>query len=185
MNATKENESGFTLIEIAVAISILGIGFATLMATTIRLMDTTYQEIHRANASIYAGYILEVALNSERQSNRQGQLSQSMGAQAPVCDSTMPLLGSQSGALAQKLKQDGYFDGIEGEELNSISNWRYELQSQPIDIPLLPIPPEHIIITIYWGSQIHESYTLELIRPPSNQGTPSGGQGSQVPPPGS
>jgi prepilin-type N-terminal cleavage/methylation domain-containing protein len=185
MNEKNENESGFTLIEIAVAISILGIGFATLMATTIRLMDTTYQEIHRAKASIVAGYILEVALNSERQNNRQGQFSQSMGAQAPVSDSLMPPLGSQSGSLAQRLRQDGYFDGIESDELNTVANWRFEILSQPIDIPLLPIPPEHIVITIYWGSQIHESYTLELIRPPSNQPAQPDGQESQVPPPGS
>lgn len=157
-------ERAFTLVEIAVAIAILGVGLATLMGTSVRLMDATYQEINRANASLYASYLLEVTLAREDQASRGFNRSAGMSSseQGQIGQ------GNSSGSLSQELSQLGYFDGFSVNEMNTtdISNWTFELIRMPLDIPLIPIPPQHIILTIRWGSEAHESYTLETIRPP-------------------
>ncbi len=164
--AKSSPQKGFTLIEIAVAIAILGVGLATLMGTTVRLMDSTYQEINRGKASIYATYILEVALAKEQQASR-GMGTQFGNPQGGVSATEMgqQQMGSQSGNLFQHLSQLGYFDNIPSEE-GFIRNWTFEFIRQPLDIPLIPIPPQHIILTVRWGLEPYESYTLETIRPP-------------------
>jgi prepilin-type N-terminal cleavage/methylation domain-containing protein len=172
-------EKGFTLIEIAVAIAILGVALATLMGTTIRLMDSTHDEINRAQASLYASYILEVSVARENQAARGIQQAQAVSS----TEIGQQQMGAQSGGLLQHLTQLGYFDGVSPDAITGtrIDNWTFEFIRQPLDIPLIPIPPQHLLIHIRWGPEAHESYTLETIRPPVPDQPQAEGQQSGEP----
>jgi len=157
--------AGFTLIEVAVSITILALGMVTLTGTTTRLMESTHQELQRSRASIFASYLIETSLTD---SNTPG------GTQVPPSSTTgiqsgQPQIRNESGQLIDKLRQLGYLDELTIEDFPYLDpQWTFQIINQPLELALLPSPPQHIIISVSWGPADHQIYTLETIRPPAN-----------------
>ena len=87
-NSTNRATAGFTLIEIAVAIAILGLGLATLVALQTRYMATYETERNRTTAALAAEYILTKLENAKE----------------------VPELGGNGGDLKGLLETEGYYD---------------------------------------------------------------------------
>lgn len=163
--AKPKTDGGFTLIEVAVSITILAIGMVTLTGTTTRLMESTHQELQRSRASIFASYLIETSLI---EMNTPGG-TQAPPTSEPGIQAGQPQIRNDSGQLIDKLRQLGYLDELSLEDFPYLDpQWTFQIINQPLELALLPFPPQHIIISVSWGPADHQVYTLETIRPPAN-----------------
>ncbi|HMO17383.1 MAG TPA: prepilin-type N-terminal cleavage/methylation domain-containing protein [Oligoflexia bacterium] len=186
------DNSGFTLIEIAIAIAIFGIALSTLMATTTRLIDTSYSELQRSRAAIFASYLFEVALHNAQNPQQQTQSDPGRGTSPndiQITNQSSTLRGiipAQSGRLIDRLNNSGFFEGLDVNRDFPFLNhdWHFNLVNEPLDLPLLSSPPQHITITVSWGNQNSDSYVLETIVPPPKNIPGSAGSNSNPLSPG-
>lgn len=153
---------GFTLIEVALAIAILGIGLATITTLSTRLVDDTYYEIGRSNGTILALYLLETQSASPTDQNKDNQ------------NSTQ----NQSGALVSKLASLGYFAGLKQEDdfpfLNN--SWTYQITHEPLSLPLTDTPLDIVTVSVRWGSNDFESVRLQTVVKGKDKDPQSGNQ---------
>lgn len=162
-------QPGFTLIEIAVAIGILGMGLATLIALQTRYLASYELERNRTYAAMYGQYLLT---------------KMEVG---PV----IPEPGSKSGDLISFLSAEGYFDyepaGLGDMDRTSIESWTYNLTISSQDLP----PDEDVLrridLTINWGESATESLPLVYYAHVPKQKNPASflGQPGSVNPMGS
>lgn len=133
--------AGFTLIEIAVAVSILGASLATVIALNTRLLDTVSREQNLLRASLYGQYILtfiEIA-------------------PAP------PEVGVDEGELTDRLKRIGYFQGDALETLaDRLQGWRYSETVTAVDFGEFPDIMRRIDLAISWDTGPRDQLTLVL-----------------------
>ena len=149
----KKQEKGFTLIEVAVAIALLGLGLVTLTALTTRLMNDTQEEVNRSRASLLAQYILEINL-SNRFNGGAGSGN-----------------NSQNGELYSKLQELEYFNGLpDSESFNYLKGWEYNLTIEPLSLPLTEAAFEKYIMTISWGKSYGQEFTIETIKKAKDTG---------------
>lgn len=145
----KNTNQGFTLVEVAIAIALLGIGLMTLTAITTRLMNDTQEEINRTRASFYAQYILEITLADRFAQNGQAAVAQNAG----------------SGSLYEKLSQIRYFEGIDEGAHSFTKNWTYDLKIENINLELaVPATYEKYALDISWGSGGDQVLHIETIK---------------------
>lgn len=138
---------GFTLLEIAVAISILGIGLATLVTLQTRYIAAYELESDRTFATLTAQYIL----------TKLEQNPESLVA------------GTVGGALKSRLEQDGYYDYksdlVKSEDHEHLDAWTYQLSIRPQDVPPNEDVLRRIDLTITWdGGDLSFVY---FVRTPS------------------
>ena len=133
--------AGFTLIEIAVAVSILGASLATVIALNTRLLDTVSREQNLLRASLYGQYILtfiEIA-------------------PAP------PEVGVDEGEHTDRLKRIGYFQGDALETLaDRLQGWRYSETVTAVDFGEFPDIMRRIDLAISWDTGPRDQLTLVL-----------------------
>lgn len=158
---------GFTLIEVALAIAILGIGLATITTLSTRLVDDTYYEIGRSNGTILAFYLLETQNAAPTDPSQDDASTQ-----------------NQSGGLISKLDSLGFFSGLNKEEdFPYLSEaWNYQITHEPLTIPLTDTPLDIITVSVRWGNNDFESVRIQTVvkgKDKPNQGTPNpqGGAG--------
>lgn len=137
------NTSGFTLLEIALAIAILGMGLTTLIALQTQHIDAYQRERNLTIASLYAQYVMSCI----------------EAAQEP------PETGSKSGDLKSLLSDYGYFDyepsGVSVQSSdNLIEDWSYELTVSSQDVPPLEDVLRRVDLSIIWGGQGGDSTTF-------------------------
>ena len=150
MIRAKHSQSGFTLVEVAIAIALLGMGLITLTGLATRLMNDTREEVNRIRASFFAQYIIELKL-ADRFNNNNNQ-----NKQAPP---------SSSGSLYQKLSEVQYFDGIENNsELDYLKSWSYSFDIQQITLPFTTSNFEKYHLKITWGNDANQQFELETIK---------------------
>ena len=133
--------AGFTLIEIAVAVSILGASLATVIALNTRLLDTVSREQNLLRATLYGQYLLAfVEIAPEP-----------------------PEVGVDEGELTDRLKRLGYFEGDEFESLvDRLQGWRYSQTVSAVDFGEFPDIMRRIDLVISWDSGSRDQLSLLL-----------------------
>ncbi|MDD2941399.1 MAG: prepilin-type N-terminal cleavage/methylation domain-containing protein [bacterium] len=134
-------ESGFTLIEVAIAVAILGIGLTTLITVQTRNVDRYLAENMNFSASLYARYIM-TAIETSRET---------------------PETGSEDGKLEEKLDELGYFSGeLEASEAlkEEIRGWRYNQEVSSVGISPLEDVLRRIDLKVIWGESESEGAHL-------------------------
>ena len=135
----KSSEKGFTLVEIAIAVAILGLAFTTLISLHTKMLNSYGIEKNRNQAAMIGQYIftmLEVA-------------------PAP------PEVGADNGNLKSKLQDLGYFD-TDNEKWKSddIDDWQFT--QTVVSEGLLDIQDVYrrIELKISWGNGSEDSFDL-------------------------
>lgn len=131
---------GFTLIEVAIAIAILGVALTTLV-------------------SLQAGYLRN--LTNDRNLVRAALIGQYLLAVVEA-DDNFPNPGVSEKELLPTLEKTGYFD--DNEEVaagkQGFEGWRLRREITNIGIPPLESALRRIVIEIIWGDTQSESFTL-------------------------
>lgn len=126
----KRGETGFTLIEIAVAIALLGSALSVIITLQSRLIDTMMQERNLFRASLLAQYVLTFL----------------------DVDQYPPEPGTDKGKLEDLLEKRGYFDGeMPDNQKQSLQSWSYTMEVQSIDVGPFQDVLRRINLTISWG----------------------------------
>ena len=157
----KRNSCGFTLIEIAVAVAILGLALTTLIGLQTRMLSTYYNEKNRTKAAFYAQYIMTI-----------------LEVQADA-----PEPGSKDGDLEDLLDEIGFFDTDElhKDMKDDIEGWGYSRNVTSIDLPIIEDALRRVDLTVSWGEGEDQSFGLLYFvsniagtQGLGTQGTPSG-----------
>lgn len=135
----KSHSPGFTLVEIAVAIAILGIAMTTLIALQSRLVVNYIKDRELTRAVLVAQYIMTMI---EVQKND-------------------PDIGSTSGSLETLLEEYDYLnDKSTTEEKKLFKNWTYEQTVASIDIHEDMDKLRRVDLTIKWDKELDSQYQL-------------------------
>jgi uncharacterized protein (TIGR02598 family) len=146
MHSKTKNNSGFTLVEVAIAVAILGIALITLIGLHSKMLDTYLEEKNRLQAALVAQYIMT---NIEV-------------LQKP------PAAGTKDGDLEDHLKKLGYFsdEGLSAEDDKRFAGWKFQQTVEEISLPLASQEQSEdamrrIQITVSWGESVDETFSLE------------------------
>jgi prepilin-type N-terminal cleavage/methylation domain-containing protein len=132
-------ERGFTLVEIAVAVAILGIALTTLIGLHTRMLDIYLQEKARTQAAFYGQYILSIV----------------------EVDPQVPDPGTESGDLRNKLDELGYFDDNEnGLKAKELIGWNYNIEVSSENFLELEDAYRRVDLSISWGPSEEESFSM-------------------------
>ena len=138
MFSNNKNSSGFTIVEIAVAVAILGIALTTLISLQTRMLDTYLNEKARTRAGFFGQYIMSLIEIDEA-----------------------PEPGVDSGALRSKLEELGYFEENKfGIKAQDISSWNYQIETTSEAFQIIEDAYRRIDLTISWGESEEESFNL-------------------------
>lgn len=141
--SSKGNEQGFTLVEVAIAIAILGLAFATLISFQISLVDTAGKERNRFKATLAAQYLLSFY---------------------EIMPKAPPLEDVETD-LTDELKAKGYFDTAEpvfGSQNAGFTAWRLRRKVTSIDYAEFKDVLRRVELRVFWGEQETESLALFL-----------------------
>ncbi|MFN8389566.1 MAG: prepilin-type N-terminal cleavage/methylation domain-containing protein [Bdellovibrionota bacterium] len=145
--------SGFTLIEVAVAIAILGAGFATLISFQTRLMDNYVHERNLFRATLAAQYLMAFL----------------------EVDNDPPEVGDTDGALEEALRKRGYFDGEQLDDTaKQFDGWKLEQHVTSVDYAEFQDILRRIELKVSWDKSERDSVSLVLF-----MNTPSTDQTAQ------
>lgn len=141
---------GFTLIEVALAITILGIGLVTITTLSTRLVDDTFYEVQRAKGTILALYLMETQNNTPTD-----DINSDEGAE----------IKNESGQLVSKLDAIGFFAGLDKKEDFPYldQSWTYELTYEPMSLPFTETPFEIFSASVRWGPNEYDLVRLQSI----------------------
>jgi prepilin-type N-terminal cleavage/methylation domain-containing protein len=139
-NKRRIDGQGFTLIEIAVAVAVLGIGLTTLLSLHSRYIRNYLREDSETRAALYAHYILTMI-----------ELS-----------GTPPDEGREEHDLLNGLKEIGYFgeNAVPESDRLAIKQWRYLREVTSIEVAPLENVLRRIQVTIAWGEGPDETFAL-------------------------
>ncbi len=150
-------ESGFTLVELAIAVVILGAALTILVGLQTRIVDGYIHEKKVTYASLYAQYILALI---EVESGK-GDIQ------------------TKQGDLEAELKELGYFDdSLDGDDI-FIKGWTFEQQVTDVDIPPLEDALQRVDLVISWGNGSGDQFNLVyFIKKEKQQGSTLGLRGT-------
>lgn len=148
------SQQAFTLVEVAVAVAIAGIGLATLVVLQTRILNTYAFERNLTKAVLYAQYVMTfVEINAKKAE-----------------------FGTEQGDLTEILDECGYFhtdDETSKNEREALEGWHYQKEIEKEDFGLgdilanlLPGAGKDLEIarrarlTISWGPGPNQQYTL-------------------------
>ncbi len=137
-----KNSAGFTLIEIAVAVAILGIALTTLVGLQTRMLDIYFNERNRFDASLYGQYLM-VILETK---------------------SEPPPVASREGDLRDALEQAGFFESEDLDDFLSLrGEWQYREEVTSVDLPLINDAMRRVDLIISWGDIENEDERYSLV----------------------
>lgn len=130
---------GFTLVEIAVAVAVLGLALTSLIGLQTRMLDTYYNEHRRIQASLYGQYLMTMI---------------EAGPEVPEVE-------TKEGKLRTLLDEKGYFDNEDSfGGKDPMKGWNYQMTVSSIDLPLLADALRRIDLSISWGEGEDEQFAL-------------------------
>jgi prepilin-type N-terminal cleavage/methylation domain-containing protein len=152
VRASPTSEAGFTLVEIAVAVAILGVALVSLIGLHTRMMNTYINEENRFQAALVLQYIASMI---------------EVEAEAPEA-------GTFSVELESKLQEYGFFDTDSPEEKKQFrfEGWRFEQNVESLGLPfqreeLSEDAIRRISLRLTWGPSEDEQFSLVyFVAPP-------------------
>lgn len=125
--------AGFTLIEVALAVFILGLALTTLIGLQTRIVSLYVEERNITKAALYAQYLMSIIESSKVE----------------------PEEGTVSEDLDSKLRESGYFEDLpnDSEERDNLRGWKYEMSILKIDVVPFEAPLLRIDLKINWGKE--------------------------------
>lgn len=144
MKPGDRQQAGFTLIEIALAVAILGVGLTTLVSLQTRYLDSYVTEHNRTKATLYARYLMTIHEVS----------------------TLYPEPGIKEDNLSAKLKEAGYFDESEHSQKleEDLKLWKYKEEVSIIPVMNKIDALRRIDLQIRWGETAREEYNLVYFR---------------------
>jgi len=135
------------LVEVAVAIAILGLALTSLVTLQTRQLQSHFHEKKMMKAALYAQYLMALVETKE----------------GP------PEIGETSKDLRDELSTAGYFDDDRmKEEEQELDGWTYRQTVSEFQLPSVTVPIEDIARTIQievsWGRGAGERYVLSYLR---------------------
>ena len=136
---TNRPHNGFTLVEVAVAIAILGVALVALVGLHTDNMGTYISERNRVQAALAAKELMSLI----------------------EADNKSPGVGVEKGKLADVLKDLGNNElGEEKELKQKYAGWEYERSVESLNLPLVEDAMRRIDIKITWGDKVNEKFVL-------------------------
>ena len=131
-------QGGFTLVEIAMAVAILGLGLTTLVGIQSNYTSAFIFERQLNRAALFAEYLMG---------------TYDIAEQAPDT-------GTEEGSLKSALDKAGYFQ--QGEDTSSfeLENWRYERLVTNVGVPPFDDALRELRLTVSWGEGEKERFIL-------------------------
>lgn len=160
--------AGFTLVEIAVAVAILGVALVSLIGLHTRMVNTYINETNRFQAALTLQYIASI-LETEPEP---------------------PAEGSTQELLVDRLSKLGYFDGDSSAQKSEsrFEGWQFEQQVDSLSLPfqreeLAEDAIRQISMRVVWGPSDDEEFTMVyFLSPPLDPATgPTSPTGSTNP----
>ena len=149
MNSAAKKNSGFTLVEIALAVAILGLGLTTLVSLQTAVINNYLREIKLIKASLYGQYLMTLI------------------EVAPEAPET----GTKETALEDELKEAGYFDADDFNEVKEdFADWKVKKEINSVPVPPFEDAMRRVDLTITWGEGERDRLKLTYFR----QSLPSG-----------
>ncbi|MCC6952603.1 MAG: prepilin-type N-terminal cleavage/methylation domain-containing protein [Deltaproteobacteria bacterium] len=134
--------TGFTLIEVLMAVSLLGLGLTTLIGVQTGFANQYLRERDLTRAALYAQYLI---------SGIEG-------------DGKVPSEGEKDSDLESALRDAGYFEGLDnadGEKLReSMATWKVLIRTEKIDLPPMEDALRRIEVLINWGESELDNYSV-------------------------
>lgn len=139
------SNKGFTLVELAISIAILGVALTILVVLHTSYLDTFLRERNTTEAALLAKMIMtDIEISAE-----------------------VPEVGEDSGELLDKLKEIGELDFDNEEFIRKIEDWRYEMLVQSISFQDIDDVLRRIDVKIIWGEGPGDFFNLVyFVRPP-------------------
>jgi prepilin-type N-terminal cleavage/methylation domain-containing protein len=138
-------EKGFTLLEITVAVAILGVGLTTLIAAQANLINRYLEEKRLFQASLYAQYLMTFI----------------------ELDNNPPELGTKTDRLYSELNEHGYFKDLKNKNLRKeIKDWTVKKTVTPFDFLEYEDIMRRIDLEISWGNK-EGSYSIVYYKRPT------------------
>lgn len=135
-----KNETGFTLIEVAISIAILGVALTTLVSLQAGYLRNLVNDRNLVRAALIGQYLLAIV----------------------EADDNFPNPGASEKELLPTLEKVGYFD--DNEEIaaskGDFEGWRLRREITNVGIPPLESALRRIVIEIIWGDSQSESFAL-------------------------
>ena len=134
----KTNQSGFTLVEIAIAVAILGLAFTTLVGLHTKMLNNYGIERNRNMAAMIGQYMLAMIEVSP----------------------TPPEVGGDSGDLKSKLQDFGFFDTDDNKTNfdEEIKGWEFNTTVTSGDLEELKDVYRRIELKLNWGDGPEDSF---------------------------
>lgn len=137
--STLRSNAGFTLVEIAVSIAILGVALATIIGLQTNVMDAQQEENYLFRASLYAQYLMTITETAR----------------------TLPPEGTEEGDLEEVLKQFGYFDTDDiNDEEEDLNGWTYTRVITPVSVPPYDDALMRVDLTVRFSDYDRAAVTL-------------------------
>jgi prepilin-type N-terminal cleavage/methylation domain-containing protein len=144
----KNNNAGFTLVEIAVAVAILGLSLGALISLQSRIIDSYIRERQITRAILYGQYLMTML----------------------EVDSKAPTVGNDRKDLESVLKDVGYFqDDLTKEEIPGIAGWQYIVEVASVDVAPLEDVLRRIDLSIAWGEGASEKVSMVYFAKPEQK----------------
>lgn len=139
IHRTETKQAGFTLIEIAVAVFILGLALTTLIGLQTRIVSLYVEERNLTKAALYGQYLLSI-LDCELEPPKEGSIQES---------------------LDSKLRKLGYFKDLANkeQERENMKGWQYRMDVTEIDIYPFEAPLRRVDLKIFWDDS-GEAFSL-------------------------
>ncbi len=152
---SKKN-SGFTLVEITIAVSLLGVAFTTLVGLEMMYAKRAILDRNLTQAALATQYLL-TNMETERRP---------------------PENGEQTQPLAEALEKAGYFQELPDDSLSAetFAGWDVTTKVDSLDIATLQDALRKVQITVQWGPGANENYTITYFMRNETRARSSAGQ---------
>lgn len=135
----EKGASGFTMIELVVAVVLLGLALTTLISMQSNFAKSYFQEENRTKAALFAQYIMALIEVNE-----------------------VPADGfSEDGSLEGKLEEVGFFnEKHQREDEVNLEGWNYEINTESIPVLEIEDALRKVELIISWGESEREKFPV-------------------------